>query len=57
MGIERVTLDWVLFGGESGRHARPMHPDRARSLRDQCKAAGVSFFFKQWGSGVLARCG
>ena len=49
MGIERVTLDWVLFGGESGRHARPMHPDRARSLRDQCKTAGVPFMMKQWG--------
>ncbi|WP_126975553.1 phage Gp37/Gp68 family protein [Frigidibacter oleivorans] len=42
-------LDWVIVGGESGRHARPMHPDWARSLRDQCVAAGVPFFFKQWG--------
>ncbi len=42
-------LDWVICGGESGRHARPMHPDWARSLRDQCAAAGVPFFFKQWG--------
>lgn len=46
---ERITLDWVIVGGESGRHARPMHPDWARSLRDQCQAAGVPFFFKQWG--------
>lgn len=36
-------------GGESGRHARPMHPDWARGLRDQCVQAGVPFFFKQWG--------
>ncbi len=43
------TLDWVIVGGESGHHARPMHPDWARSLRDQCQAAGVPFFFKQWG--------
>lgn len=43
-------LDWVIVGGESGRHARPMHPDWARSLRDQCVAAGVPFFFKQWGA-------
>lgn len=42
-------LDWVVAGGESGPGARPMHPDWARSLRDQCKTAGVPFFFKQWG--------
>lgn len=43
------TLDWVICGGESGPNARPMHPDWARSLRDQCQAAGVPFLFKQWG--------
>lgn len=42
-------IDWVIAGGESGRNARPMHPDWARSLRDQCVAAGVAFFFKQGG--------
>ncbi len=42
-------LDWVVCGGESGPSARPMHPDWARLLRDQCQAAGVPFFFKQWG--------
>jgi protein gp37 len=42
-------IDWVVCGGESGPNARPMHPDWARSLRDQCQAAGVPFFFKQWG--------
>lgn len=42
-------LDWVIVGGESGPNARPMHPDWARSLRDQCQAAGVPFLFKQWG--------
>jgi len=42
-------LDWVICGGESGPGARPMHPDWARSLRDQCAVAGVPFFFKQWG--------
>ena len=42
-------LDWVIVGGESGPKARPMHPDWARSIRDQCIAAGVPFFFKQWG--------
>ncbi|MBP6636051.1 MAG: phage Gp37/Gp68 family protein [Sulfuritalea sp.] len=43
------TLDWVVVGGESGPHARPMHPGWVRSLRDQCAAAGVPFLFKQWG--------
>lgn len=42
-------LDLVIVGGESGPCARPMHPDWARSLRDQCNAAGVAFHFKQWG--------
>lgn len=42
-----AKLDWVIVGGESGPNARPMHPDWARGLRDQCKAAGVPFFFKQ----------
>ena len=42
-------LDWVIVGGESGPRARPMQPDWARSLRDQCRAKGVPFFFKQWG--------
>lgn len=40
---------WAIVGGESGHRARPMHPDWARGLRDQCAAAGVPFFFKQWG--------
>lgn len=43
------TLNWVIVGGESGPQARPMHPDWARTIRDQCIAAGVPFFFKQWG--------
>lgn len=40
---------WVIVGGESGPDARPMHPDWARSLRDQCAAVGVPLLFKQWG--------
>jgi protein gp37 len=47
-------LDWIICGGESGPGARPMHPDWARSLRDQCAAAGVPFFFKQ--NGEFAHC-
>lgn len=46
---ERSLIDWVIVGGESGPNARPMHPDWARSLRDQCQEAGVPFLFKQWG--------
>lgn len=48
--IATPRLDWVVVGGESGPGARPMHPDWARSLRDQCAAAGVAFHFKQWGN-------
>lgn len=50
-------LDLVIVGGESGPNARPMHPDWARSLRDQCVAARVAFNFKQWGEwGPTERC-
>ena len=49
---EPLGIDWIIAGGESGRGARPMHPNWARSVRDQCKAAGVPFFFKQWGEYV-----
>jgi protein gp37 len=42
-------LDWVIVGGESGRSARPMAPQWATSLRDQCAQNHVPFFFKQWG--------
>lgn len=45
-----AQVDWVIVGGESGPGARPMHPDWARSLRDQCVAAAVPFLFKQWGA-------
>ena len=43
-------LDWVIVGGESGPGARPMNPNWARDIRDQCQEAGVPFFFKQWGA-------
>jgi len=42
-------IDWIIVGGETGPHARPMHPDWVRGLRDQCQAAGTAFFMKQWG--------
>jgi protein gp37 len=44
-----VPIGWVIIGGESGPGARPMHPDWVRAIRDQCVAAGIPFFFKQWG--------
>lgn len=47
-------LNWIIVGGESGPNARPMHPDWARSIRDQCTAAGIPFFFKQWGEWEIA---
>jgi protein gp37 len=55
-GLNRIGngpgLDWVIAGGESGPGARPMHPEWAKSLKDQCQAANVPFFFKQWGEWV-----
>ena len=45
----RGMINWVIVGGESGPHARPMNPDDARSLIDQCNTAGIPVFFKQWG--------
>lgn len=51
-GRAHNAIHWIICGGESGPGARPMHPDWARSLRDQCKAAGVPFLFKQWGEWV-----
>jgi len=48
-GAAHPFLDWVVVGGESGPGARPIHPDWAGDLRDQCTGAGVPFLFKQWG--------
>jgi protein gp37 len=50
--LEKLPLrkiDWVIVGGESGPNARPMKREWAVSLLRQCRAAGVPFFFKQWG--------
>jgi protein gp37 len=47
--IDLTNIDWVIVGGESGWHARPMKPEWALDIRDQCLDAGVAFFFKQWG--------
>jgi len=45
-------IDWIIAGGESGPGARPMHPNWARSLRDQAAKKNVAFHFKQWGHWV-----
>jgi len=58
--LERLDLsgiDWVIVGGESGPGARPMRHEWATSIRDQCAAAGVPFFFKQWGGVQKSRAG
>lgn len=47
-------IDWLIAGGESGKDARPAHPDWFRRVRDQCQAADVPFFFKQWGEWEIA---
>lgn len=48
--MHTAAIDWVIVGGETGPLARPMHPDWARSLRDQCHSAGTPFTFMGWGS-------
>jgi protein gp37 len=47
--LDLAGIDWVIAGGESGPHARPVEADWIRSIRDQCFDAGVAFHFKQWG--------
>jgi len=47
--VDLRGINWVIVGGESGPGARQMSPDWVRSIRSQCKAQGVAFFFKQWG--------
>ena len=47
--INLEGIDWVIVGGESGPGARPMKPEWATDIRDQCLAADVPFFFKHWG--------
>ena len=47
--IDLEGIDWIIVGGESGPRARPMKPQWAIDIRDQCLSADVPFFFKQWG--------
>jgi protein gp37 len=54
--IDLTGIHWVIVGGESGPGARPMQIDWVREIREQCKAQGVAFFFKQWG-GIRPKSG
>lgn len=47
--IDLSGIQWVIVGGESGQHARPMRPEWVHSIKKQCDLARVAFFFKQWG--------
>lgn len=55
--LDLRDIDWVIVGGESGPRARPMDPSWANDIRDQCRDAGVAFFFKQWGGVFKSRAG
>jgi protein gp37 len=55
--INLEGIHWVIVGGESGPGARPMDRDWVLSIRDQCQAAGVAFFFKQWGGVRKSKAG
>lgn len=55
--LDLREMHWVIVGGESGPGARPMDPEWARDLRDQCRRNKVPFFFKQWGGTNKKRAG
>jgi protein gp37 len=55
--LDLTGIDWAIVGGESGPGARPMKPEWATQIRDQCIAANVAFFFKQWGGVNKKRAG
>ena len=55
--LDLSGIDWVIVGGESGPGARPMKPAWVTSIRNQCRRAGVPFFFKQWGGVHKKRAG
>lgn len=54
--VQLAGVHWAIAGGESGPYARPLHGDWVRGIRDQCRAADVAFFFKQWG-GATSKAG
>jgi protein gp37 len=55
--LDLSGIHWVILGGESGPGARPMRPEWVLSIRDQCRASGVPFFFKQWGGTRKGKAG
>jgi len=55
--LDLSGIDWVIVGGESGPAARPMAAEWATDIRDQCEAASVAFFFKQWGGTNKSKAG
>jgi protein gp37 len=55
--LDLSEIQWVIVGGESGPHARPMKKEWVRSLRDRCRREAVPFFFKQWGGPIKSRTG
>lgn len=55
--LDLSSIDWVIVGGESGPHSRPMDPDWVTSIQGQCRRADVAFFFKQWGGVFKSRTG
>ncbi|RMH70458.1 MAG: phage Gp37/Gp68 family protein [Bacteroidetes bacterium] len=55
--LDLTGIDWVIVGGESGPGARPMKEEWVVDIRDQCRAAGIPFFFKQWGGVFKKRAG
>jgi protein gp37 len=55
--IDLSGIHWVIVGGESGPHARPMREEWVQPILRQCRAANVPFFFKQWGGRIKKRTG
>jgi protein gp37 len=47
--LDLTGIAWVIVGGESGPHSRPLKAEWVRSIREQCEDSGIAFFFKQWG--------
>jgi protein gp37 len=55
--VDLKGFDWVIVGGESGPHCRPLDPEWVRDLQNRCKTAGAKFFFKQWGGVQKSKMG
>lgn len=55
--VDLTGIHWIILGGESGPGARPLEKSWVVEIRDQCEAAGIPFFFKQWGGTRKAKAG